>query len=89
MIPESVAFRLQGKRCFYCRRKLSSIKAHDVTRDHVYPKSAGHTLLHNKVFACRPCNEKKGSRMPTAAEIERFEDLRLKISTYRRVVSCR
>ena len=49
----------QGSCCYYCKRP---IPYEDITRDHVLPVSKGHTLLNNKVFACRTCNNHKGDR---------------------------
>lgn len=55
--------------CFYC---LEQFPRDQLTRDHFIPRAAGATLLRNTVLACRPCNGKKGRRMPTQSEINRF-----------------
>ena len=48
--------------CQYCHELQ---KTHQLTFDHVVPKSrGGKTAWDNIVSACRPCNTKKGSRMP-------------------------
>lgn len=52
-------YQTQGNCCYYCKRP---IPFEDITKDHVLPVSKGHTLLNNKVFACRTCNNHKGDR---------------------------
>ncbi|MFK7839024.1 MAG: HNH endonuclease [Bdellovibrionales bacterium] len=48
--------------CQYC---ASSFKTHDLTFDHVIPRSrGGRTEWENIVAACRGCNTVKGSKMP-------------------------
>lgn len=48
--------------CQYCGDQ------HELTFDHVIPRSkGGQTLWDNVVAACAPCNLKKGNRMPKAA----------------------
>lgn len=45
--------------CYYCGKQVSRQK---VTVDHVVPRSkGGSNSSRNKVDACRPCNEAKGS----------------------------
>ena len=49
-------------RCQYCGE---SFKTHDLTFDHVIPRSKGGlTNWENIVAACKCCNTKKGSEMP-------------------------
>jgi len=49
-------------RCQYCRSRLQWREA---TYDHVVPRSrGGRTAWENIVIACRPCNQRKGSRSP-------------------------
>ena len=51
-----------GHRCAYCGAKDWKSSKH-FNLDHVVPRSAGGpTNIRNLVWACRPCNEKKGSR---------------------------
>ena len=48
--------------CQYCNLPFA---AHDLTFDHVVPKSrGGRTLWSNVVTACSPCNLSKGNRLP-------------------------
>lgn len=63
-------YRLQGSRCYYCK---DSTPYDLITRDHFNPVSKGNTLVNNKLFSCRPCNNIKGNRT-----IEEFRDLILK-----------
>lgn len=53
--------------CQYCTKDF---KTHDLTFDHVVPRSrGGRTSWDNIVAACRPCNTKKGSKMPKEVEM--------------------
>ena len=48
--------------CQYCGDDLPS---HDLTFDHVIPRSrGGRTTWENVVTACSPCNVRKGNRLP-------------------------
>lgn len=50
--------------CQYCR---SQMPAHELTFDHVVPRSrGGRTSWRNVVTACTNCNLKKGNKMPRA-----------------------
>ena len=52
-------------KCQYCAKKFQT---HDLTFDHVIPRSrGGHASWENIVTACQPCNTKKGSKMPHEA----------------------
>lgn len=54
--------------CGYCGGIFSHSK---LTRDHVIPYSRrGQDTWMNVVTACRPCNERKGSRLPEEAHME-------------------
>ena len=44
--------------CFYCLIKLTNSNR---TRDHLKPKSKGNTLIDNRVYCCKTCNQSKGS----------------------------
>ena len=60
----NVFLRDQWK-CQYCG---GDFKTHELTFDHVIPRSrGGRTNWENIVAACRPCNTKKGSKMPNEA----------------------
>jgi len=51
--------------CQYCADRF---KTHELTFDHVIPKSkGGRTSWENIVAACRCCNTRKGNKMPTEA----------------------
>jgi 5-methylcytosine-specific restriction endonuclease McrA len=56
------AFELFGGHCFHCGYWMPAQPlSHDCTRDHLRPKcDGGQDYLHNLVFACGPCNRKKG-----------------------------
>jgi hypothetical protein len=54
--------KIHGYICQYCLNKFS---LHDLTVDHVKPKSKGGTDEHeNRVLACRKCNTQKASHSP-------------------------
>ena len=51
--------------CQYCHRTLS---AHELTLDHVLPRSRnGASSWENLVACCNPCNNRKGNRTPDEA----------------------
>jgi len=53
--------------CQYCGHSLPT---HELTFDHVVPRSkGGHTTWQNVVTACSPCNLIKGSRLPHQAKM--------------------
>jgi 5-methylcytosine-specific restriction endonuclease McrA len=50
--------------CVYCKSKI------ELTIDHVIPVSrGGKSTFENCVTACKPCNNKKGSRTPREAKM--------------------
>ena len=52
-------------KCSYCGKAFAT---HDLTFDHVNPRSrGGQTAWENIATACRECNEKKGDRTPREA----------------------
>ena len=54
-------------KCQYCGSRMD---AHDLTYDHVIPKSmGGKTAWENIVTCCLPCNKKKGGRTPAQARM--------------------
>jgi hypothetical protein len=49
-----------GPACVWCGRELWR---RDLTLEHVVPRSrGGHMTPENALVACRPCNERRGSR---------------------------
>lgn len=53
-------FRRDQNVCLYCGKRLAD---HDLTRDHIQPRSrGGRDSWLNVVTACRRCNQFKGSR---------------------------
>lgn len=57
-----MSFRHRGP-CHYCGVRF---EAHELTKDHVVPRSrGGHNARWNIVAACQPCNVKKGDSWPT------------------------
>lgn len=77
----------QRGRCFYCGRPILRRPHHEddhvsvlgpgYSIDHFFPRAVGGgNEVGNIVLSCRPCNERKGSRLPTEAEIAQFLRLR-------------
>lgn len=57
--------RRDDQRCQYCGER-----AHDLTLDHVLPRSrGGPTSWENVVACCRPCNARKRDRTPEEARM--------------------
>lgn len=55
-------FLRDGFRCQYCGRRMPT---HDLTFDHVIPRSrGGRTTWENVVTACGPCNLRKANLLP-------------------------
>ncbi|MBI4790184.1 MAG: HNH endonuclease [Chloroflexi bacterium] len=53
--------------CQYCGSQPSK---HELTVDHVTPRSrGGATAWENVVTACAPCNRRKGNRLPDEARM--------------------
>lgn len=52
-------YKLQGECCYYCEEKVPFSL---ITKDHLHPKSKGNTLVNNKLFACKLCNNLKGDK---------------------------
>lgn len=50
-----------GSRCPYCG-ELMAVPARHPSRDHIKPRSRGHTLTpSNRAIVCQPCNSDKGA----------------------------
>jgi 5-methylcytosine-specific restriction endonuclease McrA len=53
--------------CAYCGGRFAT---DDLTREHIIPTSrGGHDTWMNCITACRPCNGRKGSRLPEEAHM--------------------
>ncbi|WP_042446055.1 HNH endonuclease [Azospirillum sp. B510] len=63
----------QGGRCFFCDKPVGET----ATFDHLIPQAyGGIDDPANIVLAHRRCNQRKGDRLPTAEELDRFLSLR-------------
>jgi 5-methylcytosine-specific restriction endonuclease McrA len=65
-----------GYRCIYCGLRPGDwqgntrLSRRDFTVDHILPRSRGGSdTWHNTASACQQCNQSKGSRTPTEAEM--------------------
>ena len=60
--------------CQYCAKPLRS---HEITLDHIVPRSrGGESNWENLATCCPPCNVKKGSRLPEEAGLTMIRDPR-------------
>ena len=66
-VTNTFLFARDGYRCVYCGRHRQELRGREfLTRDHVVPMSRGGTnTWENVVTACSPCNNRKGSRLPS------------------------
>jgi 5-methylcytosine-specific restriction endonuclease McrA len=63
--PAFTRFNVFLRDRFTCQYCGDSLPTHDLTFDHVVPRSrGGHTTWENVVTACSPCNLRKGSQLP-------------------------
>jgi 5-methylcytosine-specific restriction endonuclease McrA len=62
--------------CMYCGRHRSELRGRQfLTRDHVLPMSrGGGNTWGNVVTSCSPCNNRKGSRLPSEAGMRLLTD---------------
>lgn len=68
------AFAQHGAHCFHCEKFHPPSDLGDMTRDHVLPCVAnGSDFLHNLLFACKPCNTRKGRKGIAAFKLEKAE----------------
>jgi 5-methylcytosine-specific restriction endonuclease McrA len=68
--PAFTRFNVFLRDRFTCQYCGESLPTHDLTFDHVVPRSkGGHTTWENVVTACSPCNLVKGSRLPREAKM--------------------
>jgi 5-methylcytosine-specific restriction endonuclease McrA len=66
--PAFTRFNVFLRDRFVCQYCGSALPAHDLTFDHVIPKSrGGRTTWTNVVTACSPCNLRKGALLPRQA----------------------
>jgi hypothetical protein len=76
----------QGGVCFYCEKPMApkryrpkhrrrATHAQGYTVDHFFPRALGFGLKEGKVLAHHLCNERKGMRLPTREELEKFTRL--------------
>ena len=64
--PPFTRFNLFLRDCFTCQYCRVPYAAHELTFDHLVPRSrGGRTSWTNIVTACNRCNLKKGNRLPT------------------------
>ena len=63
--PAFTRFNVFLRDSFGCQYCTDALPAHDLTFDHVIPRSrGGWTTWANVVTACGPCNLRKGSKLP-------------------------
>jgi 5-methylcytosine-specific restriction endonuclease McrA len=63
--PAFTRFNVFLRDRFACQYCGSTLPSHELTFDHVIPRSrGGRTTWENVVAACSPCNLRKGGRMP-------------------------
>ena len=61
-ITNTILFARDGHCCAYCGNKFPTSK---LSRDHIVPRRAGgKDVWLNLITACKPCNHKKGHKMP-------------------------
>lgn len=74
---DAVLLLFQDNKCFYCKTTFVNEMNHPAaaSRDHFLPKSKGHTFTGNVILACRSCNTKKLSNIPSANDIRQFVKL--------------
>jgi 5-methylcytosine-specific restriction endonuclease McrA len=63
--PAFTRFNVFLRDCWHCQYCGDPYKTHQLTFDHVIPRSrGGRTSWDNIVSACKPCNTKKGNKLP-------------------------
>ena len=83
--PAFTRFNVFLRDAFVCQYCSDRCPAHDLTFDHVVPRSrGGRTTWENVVTACGDCNLRKGSRLPRECRCSRAA-----IRASRRPGSCR
>jgi 5-methylcytosine-specific restriction endonuclease McrA len=68
--PAFTRFNVFLRDRFVCQYCGEGLPAHDLTFDHIVPRSkGGRTVWTNVVTACSPCNLRKGNRTPAQAKM--------------------
>jgi len=68
--PAFSRFNLFLRDVWHCQYCAEPYKTHQLTFDHVIPRSrGGETSWDNIVAACKPCNTRKGSKLPSECEM--------------------
>jgi len=68
--PAFTRFNVFLRDRFVCQYCGEGLPAHDLTFDHIVPRSrGGRTVWTNVVTACSPCNLRKGNRTPMQAKM--------------------
>ena len=68
--PAFTRFNVFLRDCFSCQYCGRSFPAHDLTFDHIVPRSrGGRTVWRNVITACGACNLAKGNRLPREAKM--------------------
>ncbi|MEM6811451.1 MAG: HNH endonuclease [Pseudomonadota bacterium] len=63
--PAFTRFNVFLRDAWHCQYCGGAFKTHQLTFDHVIPRSrGGQTSWDNIVSACRPCNTRKGNKLP-------------------------
>ena len=69
--PAFTRFNLFLRDRFSCQYCGIALPSHELTFDHVIPRShGGRTMWNNVVTACSPCNIRKGGQTPNAARMK-------------------
>jgi hypothetical protein len=63
----------QGNCCYMCGEQFS--RHLPPTIEHVRPRASGGRSSRNILLACAPCNNRKGDRAPTPAELDRLAEI--------------
>ena len=67
LLTNDKLFRRDRNMCGYC---ASQHHAHDLEREHIVPLSrGGRDTWMNVVASCRPCNQRKGAKLPHEAHM--------------------
>lgn len=68
--PAFTRFNVFLRDVWHCQYCSEPYKTHQLTFDHVIPRSrGGQTSWDNIVSACKPCNTRKGSKLPSECDM--------------------